>query len=79
MRLDQNVQFRFTRLDGGSRQLQLAEGAVDLRILRGTGANAELDTPSIALRPRAAGSYRVSASTPTEPRRSPCAPAPPTS
>jgi hypothetical protein len=60
VRLDQDVQLRFTRLDSDNRRLQLAAGTVDLRVLRGTGESAEVDTPSVAVRPRAAGSYRVS-------------------
>jgi hypothetical protein len=59
VRLDQDVQLRLTRLDGGNRQLQLAQGTIDLRLLRGPSGGAEIDTPSISVRPRQAGSYRL--------------------
>jgi hypothetical protein len=59
VRLDQDVQLRLTRLDGANRQLQLAQGTIELRLLRGPSGGAEIDTPSIAVRPRQAGSYRL--------------------
>ena len=59
VRLGPGVQLRFTHLDAGNRQLQLAEGTVDLRVLRGPRRRRGIDTPSVALRPRGAGSYRV--------------------
>ncbi len=57
VRLGGGVQMRFTRIDANDRELQLAEGTIDLRLLR--QADAQIDTPSISIRPRAAGSYRV--------------------
>jgi hypothetical protein len=60
LRLGQNVQLRFTRLDAAQREMQLAEGAVDLRVLRANAAPAQIDTPSVAIRPASEGSVRVS-------------------
>lgn len=41
-------------------QMQLAAGTVEYRVLRDQNANAELDTPSISIRPQERGEYRVS-------------------
>ncbi|MDB5041250.1 MAG: hypothetical protein JWN27_1976, partial [Candidatus Eremiobacteraeota bacterium] len=60
VRLGANVQMRFTRLDGDARAIQVAEGTVELRLMRGTEGRADIDTPSITVRPRLTGSYRVS-------------------
>ncbi len=60
VRLGSGVQLRLTHLDAGNRELQLAEGTVDLRLLHGADLHAGIDTPSISIRPREAGSYRVS-------------------
>ena len=59
VRLGAGVQMRFTHLDAADRELQLAAGTVDLRLLRGTDGRSQIDTPSISIRPRATGSYRV--------------------
>ena len=60
LRLGGNVQIRFTHLDANQRILQLAEGTVELRLLRGTDGRSQIDTPSISIRPQMSGSYRVS-------------------
>lgn len=60
VRLNSNVQMRFTQLDSAARELQLAEGTVELRMLRRFDGNTQIDTPSISVRVRDAGSYRVS-------------------
>jgi hypothetical protein len=59
VRLGANVQIRFTHLDANDRALQLAEGTIDLRLLRDDAGRSQIDTPSISVRPRASGSYRV--------------------
>lgn len=59
VRLGQNVQMRFTHLDNDQRAIQLAEGTIDLRLLRGTDGRSDIDTPSVTVRPRAGGDYRV--------------------
>ncbi len=60
VRLGADVQMRFTHLDTSDRELQLAAGTVELRLLRGTDGRSQIDTPSISIRPRTSGGYRVS-------------------
>ncbi len=60
VRLGDNVQMRFTRIDPGDRELQLAEGTVEVRMLRGDDGTATVDTPSVSVRTQDGGSYRVS-------------------
>ncbi|MBV8370584.1 MAG: FecR domain-containing protein [Candidatus Eremiobacteraeota bacterium] len=60
VRLGAGVQMRFTHLDTADRELQLAEGTVELRLLRGLDGRSQIDTPSVSLRPRTQGAYRVS-------------------
>jgi hypothetical protein len=59
VRLGSNVQVRFTRLNPGNRTFQLAEGTIEVRMLRRYDGDVEIDTPSVGVRPREAGSYRV--------------------
>ncbi len=60
VRLGAGVQMRFTHLDAADRELQLAEGTIELRLLRGLDGRSQIDTPSVSLRPRTQGAYRVS-------------------
>jgi hypothetical protein len=59
VRLGENVQMRLTHIDQTDRQVQLAAGTIDLRLLRGTDGTSTIDTPSISIVPRSGGSYRV--------------------
>jgi hypothetical protein len=59
VRLGAGVQMRFVHLDAGERELQLAEGTIELRLLREGGGRSQIDTPSVSVRPRTAGAYRV--------------------
>lgn len=60
VRVGQDVQMRFTRLDANTRSLQLAAGTIELRLMRGVGSVATVvDTPSITIKPHQAGSYRI--------------------
>jgi hypothetical protein len=60
VRLGYDVQLRFTHLDPNDRSLQLAAGTLELRVLDGPGGSTAIDTPSIAIKPRAGGGrYRV--------------------
>ncbi|HEX3468228.1 MAG TPA: DUF6600 domain-containing protein [Candidatus Elarobacter sp.] len=59
LRLGDNVQMRFTRIDTGNRQLQLAQGTVELRLLQGADGENVIDTPSVSLHPLDTGAYRV--------------------
>jgi hypothetical protein len=60
VRLGDNVQMRFARIDPQNRDLQLAAGTIDLRLFGDTDGQSSIDTPSISVVPRSAGSYRVS-------------------
>ena len=59
LRLGPNVQLRIAKLDPGDHTVQLAEGTVELSSLHPTSGHAEVDTPSIAVRPGSNGRYRV--------------------
>jgi hypothetical protein len=59
VRLSENVQIRFIKLDPADRQMQLAAGTIDLRLFGDTDGQSAIDTPSISIVPRTAGSFRV--------------------
>jgi hypothetical protein len=59
VRLGAGVQLRFTHLDASDRVLELADGTIELRLLRSGDARSQIDTPSISVRAQTAGSYRV--------------------
>jgi hypothetical protein len=59
VRLGHDVQLRFTHLDTNDRSLQLAAGTLELRLLDGPDRSNAIDTPSIAIKPRQGGRYRV--------------------
>jgi len=59
LRLSSNVQMRFTHLDAANREVELAEGTLELRLLRAGEGRVQIDTPSVSVAPRSAGSYRV--------------------
>ncbi len=59
VRLGDNVQMRLTRIDPGNRQIQLAQGTIELRLLQGTDGENDIDTPSVSVHPLDTGSYRV--------------------
>jgi hypothetical protein len=59
LRLAPDTQIRFTQLDPHAHSLQLAEGTVELRVLRGLDAHPEVQTPSALIQPSARGSYRI--------------------
>jgi hypothetical protein len=60
VRLGENVQVRFARIDPQNRDAQLAAGTIDLRLFGDADGQSSIDTPSITIEPRSAGSYRVS-------------------
>ena len=60
VRLGENVQIRFSKLESADRQMQLAAGTVDLRLFGDTDGQSAIDTPSISVIPRSAGSFRIS-------------------
>jgi hypothetical protein len=59
LRVDNNVQLRLIDLDPQHREAQLAEGDVDIRSFHGAAGAAQIDTPSLSVRPEDAGSVRV--------------------
>ena len=60
LRLGSSSQVRFVNLGSGSREVQLGGGTVDLAALQGSGDGAQIDTPSLTVRPNQSGDYRVS-------------------
>jgi len=59
MRLDQNAQVKIAALVQGRIQIQVANGAVDYTVFKGSEANAEIDTPNMAVIPQGPGVYRI--------------------
>ena len=59
VRLGGNVQARITNNDPSNRSLQLADGTVEVGITKGS-APFQVDTPSVSVRAREAGDYRIS-------------------
>jgi hypothetical protein len=59
LRIGGNAEVRLAQLESGIYHLEIAKGTVTYRILHASTANAELDTPSISVRPAREGSYRI--------------------
>jgi hypothetical protein len=59
IRLGGDVQMRMVNITPGSREVQLAQGTIDLRAIRGRDLNDQIDTPSVSVRPHGFGSVRV--------------------
>jgi Family of unknown function (DUF6600)/FecR protein len=59
LRLDQNSEVKVADLNGSRIQLQVARGTADLAVFKGSQANAEVDTPNVALEPLQEGTYRI--------------------
>lgn len=60
IRLAPNTDLGFADLEYHRYQVQLGAGTVIYRVLRDSDAQAEVDTPSIAVRPGQQGEYRIS-------------------
>jgi hypothetical protein len=60
LRVGPNSEVRFAGLDVRGYQIQVAAGTVMFRVLRPSQAQAEIDTPSVAVHPLGQGTYRVS-------------------
>jgi len=60
IRLAPNTDLGFADLEYRRFQVQLGAGTIIYRVLRDSNAQAEVDTPSIALRPTQQGNYRIS-------------------
>jgi len=60
IRMDQNTNFDFLNLDDNNAQMELTEGAVNLRVRRlYDGQNYEIDTPTLAFVANRVGEFRV--------------------
>ncbi|HEX4771222.1 MAG TPA: DUF6600 domain-containing protein [Bryobacteraceae bacterium] len=59
-RVAANTEVGFGDLEYRRYQLQLSAGSIVYRLLRNSGAQVEIDTPSIGIRPLQPGDYRVS-------------------
>jgi len=60
VRVAPNSEVRFAGLDVKAFQIQVAAGTVTFRVLRPGEAQAEIDTPSVAVHPMGPGVYRIS-------------------
>lgn len=59
VRLGANAELRLSDVQRDKYILELATGTVTYRVLRDSRATAEIDTPSVAVRPTMKGTYRV--------------------
>ena len=59
VRIGENAQVRFAALDPEGRTMQLAAGTVAVRLYAGSPVAVAIDTPSVTVRPRESGLYRV--------------------
>jgi hypothetical protein len=62
LRLGANSEAQFAQLEQNRYQIQLARGTADFSVLRQSGADVEVDTPLVSVRPRDRGNYRISVS-----------------
>jgi hypothetical protein len=62
LRMGGNAEIHLTQLEYGRFQMELAKGTLTYRVLRASGANAEVDTPTVSVRPSRVGVYRISVS-----------------
>src|SRR5580704_8154061 len=60
IRVGPNSEVRFAGIDVRGYQIQIAAGTVMFRVLRPSQAQAEIDTPSVAIHPAGQGTYRIS-------------------
>ncbi len=60
IRLAPNTDLGFADLEYQRYQVQLGTGTIIYRVLRDSSAHAEVDTPSVAVRPTQQGDYRIS-------------------
>ena len=59
LRMDQQSQANLADLTRSRIQLQLSQGNANFDVLRGSEAEAEIDTPNVAVHPNQEGSYRI--------------------
>lgn len=59
LRIGGNAEIRLTDLEYNRYQMELAKGTATFRVFRATGANVEVDTPSVSVRPSKIGTVRI--------------------
>jgi hypothetical protein len=59
LRLDQSTVVKIADLQSTRIQVQVAQGMVNFDVLKGSEAQAEIDTPNVAVSPRGEGRYRI--------------------
>jgi len=59
VRLGEKVQLRLAHLDADGRDVQLAAGTIDVRLLQASDGGTAIDTPSVSVIPEDAGTYRI--------------------
>lgn len=59
LRIGAAAEVRLTQLEANRYQMELGHGIVTFTVLRPTGVNIEVDTPSVSVRPSRQGVYRI--------------------
>src|SRR5437879_791813 len=59
LRLDQNAQASLATLENNRIQVQVSQGLAFYPVLKGSQADAEIDTPNVSIHPTRDGRYRV--------------------
>ena len=59
LRVGPNTQLRFAQIDYNADTVQLASGEIGVGVVRGTNEYTQIETPSVTIRPRDMGYYRV--------------------
>jgi hypothetical protein len=62
LRIGGNAEVRLADLEYNRYQIELSHGTATYRVLRATGANVEVDTPSVSVRPSKPGVFRIAVS-----------------
>lgn len=62
LRIGGNAEVRLADLEYNRFQVEMAKGTATFRVLRATGANVEVDTPSVSVRPSKVGIFRIAVS-----------------
>jgi hypothetical protein len=60
LRIGGNAEIHLADLEYNRYQTELAKGTMTFRVLRASGANIEVDTPSVSVRPSKVGTFRIS-------------------
>jgi len=60
LRIGGAAEVSMTQLESGRYQMAVAHGTVTYRVLRSSGIDIEVDTPSVSVRPLKEGAYRIS-------------------